>query len=488
MRNAWTFAALLAVLAPTASTLAQSIDGYNPLPNGSPTTLAIQADGRTLIGGVFQMVGSTPTSGLARLNADGSVDTSFTTAPINGEVKAVAVQPDGKILIGGGFTAIGASAYHSLARLNANGSLDTGFVDPNLNDNVWSIAIQPDGRVLVAGDFTAAGASSRGHLARFTSSGALDGSFPDPQICSTRASSVALQSNGAIVVAGYFAQIGNCSGSTYNFYLARFSPNGVLDTTFPASTPTAFITSMSVGPDDSIYVNDAYPTSDSSSTRPVSKLSANGSLVAGYGDLDQDCCVDSFVLQPNGKVLIGGTFQTLGGQPRHALARLNANGTLDSGFADLHFSLDSTHPNGYVYGLAAQADGNTIAIGNFTLANGQSRQNMARVVGGDAVSSKLTGQASGSSVIMTWTRAGGGPELAQAPTLRYSSNGVNYSAVGTMTRIANGWQYTAPYNVNGTPFYLKASGYTSGGAGNGSPGRIDSPVYVSDRIFANGFE
>lgn len=488
MRYNRTVVFLLALLAPTVSALAQTIDGYNPLPNGSPTTLAIQADGRAIIGGVFQTVGSTPVSGLARLNVDGSVDASFATAAINGEVKSVAMQPDGKILIGGDFTAISASAYHSLARLNANGTLDAGFVDPNLNDTVWSIAIQPDGKVLVAGDFTASGASSRGHLARFTSSGALDGTFPDPQICSTRASSVALQSNGAIVVAGYFAHIGNCSGSTYYDYLARFSPSGVLDTAFPASTPAAFITSMSIGPDDSIYVNDAYPTSDSSSTRPVAKLTANGSLVSGYGNVDQDGSVDSFVLQPNGKVVFGGTFQNVGGQARHALARLNADGTLDTTFGDLHFSLDATHPNGYIYGLAAQTDGNTIAIGNFTLTNGQSRQYMARVVTGDAVSNKLTGQASGGNVIMTWTRTGDGPELAQAPTLLHSSNGVNYSAVGTMTRIASGWKYTAPYNVAGAPFYLKASGYTSGGAGNGSPGRIDSPVYVSDRIFADGFE
>ena len=70
----------------------------------------------------------------------------------------------------------------------------------------------------------------------------------------------------------------------------------------------------------------------------------------------------------------------------------------------------------------------------------------------------------------------------------YSSNGVNYTSVGPMTRIASGWQATANYNVNGMPFYLKAVGIVSNGTSNGSSGRIASPIYFSDQIFADGFE
>jgi len=111
------------------------------------------------------------------------------------------------------------------------------------------------------------------------------------------------------------------------------------------------------------------------------------------------------------------------------------------------------------------------------------------VLSGDAGVSTLTAQASGSNVVVTWARSGGGAELAQAPTLLHSSDGINYNTVvGTMTRIANGWQMTAPYAFVGPTFYLKASGYVSGGSGNGSLGRVDSPVYSNDRIFANGFE
>ena len=139
-------------------------------------------------------------------------------------------------------------------------------------------------------------------------------------------------------------------------------------------------------------------------------------------------------------------------------------------------------------GVGAQANGKIIAIGNFTLASGQARQYAARVVTTDAVVSKLTGQASGANVIATWTRTGDGPELAQAPVLMHSSDGVNFTAVGPMARIANGWQVTANYNVAGTPFYLQAIAITSNGTGNGPSGGIPSPVYAIDRIVADGFE
>ncbi|MEO5558313.1 MAG: hypothetical protein ABIO49_01300, partial [Dokdonella sp.] len=168
--------------------------------------------------------------------------------------------------------------------------------------------------------------------------------------------------------------------------------------------------------------------------------------------------------------------------------RLNADGSLDSTFADPSFSLDANNPNGSIFGLAAQADGKVLAAGNFSLASGQARQFMARVVTGDPATCRFTGQPSGATVVVTWTRTGDGPELAQPPTLMHSTNGVNFTAFGPMTRISNGWQVTAPYNVHAALFYLQATGATSGGAQSGSAGRVASDIYFSDTIFKNGFE
>jgi uncharacterized delta-60 repeat protein len=470
---------------------AQSIDAFNPLPDGSAVAIAIQADGKIVIASQIQNVNNTPVSDIARLNVDGSLDNSFQGAgAVNGEIIAVAVQPDAKLLVGGSFDAIGGGAHHYLARLNANGTLDSGFADPSLDSTVWSIAVQPDGKILAAGDFTVAGSTARAHLARFNTNGTLDTSFADPQICSTRASTVALQSTGEVLVGGYFAYIGNCSGthsSPYHSYLARFSSAGVLDSAFPIDPPGSAVTAIVVGPDDALIVNGGYSV-PAGGLRLAAKLSANGTFVPAYGNLSNDGSTNSFVLQPDGKLLLAGDFQTIAAQPRHGLARLNADGTLDTGFADLHFSISNTNPNGTIFGIAAQRNGEVIAVGNFSLVNGQARQFAARVTLSDQAISRLSGSASGGSVIVTWTRSGAGSELAQPPTLLHSTDGANFAAVGTMTRVAGGWRIIAPYNIAGTPFYLRAEGYVSSGAGNGSSGRVQSPVYVSDRIFADGFE
>jgi uncharacterized delta-60 repeat protein len=461
---------------------AQSIDAFNPLPNGPPTTLAVQADDKLILAGNFLDIGTTARERIARFDADGSLDATFQDPGIDGEIKTIAVQADGKILLGGNFDAASTTPRHYLARLNADGSLDATFADPGLNDTVWAIAIQPaDGKILVTGDFTLATTTvSRRGMARFNVNGTLDAGFADPQFDPTLGfspvRSIALQADGHVLVGGYFTHVGSAS----HFYFARFSSSGGFDSTFPVSNEPQ-VAAIVVAPDGSIFVDDP-------GLGQILKYSATGVADTTYTSAVTDGVANSMVLQPNGKIVIGGTFQLVGADPHHALARLNANGSLDTTFAELHFSFDAGNPQGYIYGVAAQSDGKLAVIGNFTLANGHARQYAARVVSGDAAVSTFTGQASGSSTIVTWTRSGDGPELALPPTLLHSSDGMVFTTIGAMTRIATGWQQTVPFSFNGTPFYLQAIAATSGGAGNGSPGDVDSPVYSNDRIFANGFE
>jgi uncharacterized delta-60 repeat protein len=464
---------------------AQTIDAFNPLLQTAPTTMAIQADGKMLLGGYFLDGATSTLIGVQRLNSDGSIDTGFTQLEVSAEVKAVAVEADGKIMIGGSFVDVGGQGRHHLALLNADGSLDSDFADPNLDADVWAIALQPDGSAIAVGDFQNVGAIARSYAARFTETGALDASFADPLICCGPARAVALQADGRVLVGGYFLGV---MGNSALGSIIRFDANGQLDPAFPVDPSATTVSAIVAAPDGSIYVGSSYGTSDNVSIRPVAKLSANGTLDIAYADIYSDSGTNALALQPNGKVVFGGLFQLIDGQPRHAMARLNADGTLDTGFADLQFSFNASDPNGYVFGFATQADGKTVAIGNFTLVDGQARQFAARVVTGDTLVSRLTGQASGTSVIATWTRSGDGPELAQPPTLLYSTDGVAYTTVGQMARIANGWQATASYNVHGTPFYLKAVGMISNGTSNGSSGRVASPIYFSDQIFADGFE
>ncbi|HEX8116235.1 MAG TPA: hypothetical protein VF521_03115, partial [Pyrinomonadaceae bacterium] len=121
------------------------------------TTYAVLAvrlkpDGKVFIGGQFTDIDGVPRSHVAQLNADGSLDTSFDPGSgVDQTPLSAATQPDGKVLIGGGFTVYNGSVVKYLARLNQNGSLDTTFVSPlTAGEFVYSIRVQPDGKVVVA--------------------------------------------------------------------------------------------------------------------------------------------------------------------------------------------------------------------------------------------------------------------------------------------------------------------------------------------------
>ena len=114
--------------------------------NSDVYVVEIQNDGKVLIGGAFTHVGGANRAYTARLNADGSLDTSYSLGfGLDDLVLDIAIQPDAKILIGGAFTKVDDVARNHIARLNADGSLDTGFnPGSGTNDAVFALALQDD--------------------------------------------------------------------------------------------------------------------------------------------------------------------------------------------------------------------------------------------------------------------------------------------------------------------------------------------------------
>ena len=157
-------------------TLAEQLDPATGRPNG-----------QYLVGGLFNNVNTTPASKLARINNDGSVDTTFHPT-IDQRVTIVAAQPDGKILIGGDFTTVDGVAESHLARLNYDGSLDTTFLadvravpayDTDPNVSVFAITLLADGRMYVGGNFIMINGVTRNYLALLDADGSVDPTF-DP--------------------------------------------------------------------------------------------------------------------------------------------------------------------------------------------------------------------------------------------------------------------------------------------------------------------
>ena len=142
---------------------------FNPNANGVVESVLVQPDGKILLGGLFTTVGGTVRNYIARLNANGSLDTSFNPNVNNGAygyaVYGMSVQADGKILLVGYFTTVGGTARNRIARVNADGTLDTSF-NPNPNSDVIGVSVQADGKILLGGYFTTVGGTARNHIAR----------------------------------------------------------------------------------------------------------------------------------------------------------------------------------------------------------------------------------------------------------------------------------------------------------------------------------
>src|ERR1051326_2188479 len=138
------------------------VDGVDPNPHNAVNTIVVQPDGKIIIGGSFTSVGGLVRNRIARLNGDGNVDTTFDSGgegaggigPIF--VSSIALQSDGKVIVGGSFTMLGGQSCTNIGRLNADGSLDMSF-NPGADNWVFALAIQGDGKILAGGLFNTLG-------------------------------------------------------------------------------------------------------------------------------------------------------------------------------------------------------------------------------------------------------------------------------------------------------------------------------------------
>lgn len=346
------FAGLFLTFSHTAQ--AQTVDGFNPDANGFVRTVVVQTDGKIIIGGEFTQVAGTPRNRIARLNADGTLDTGF-DPNASGLVYKIVLQADGKILVGGEFATIGGQTRNGLARLNADGTVDSFNPNPNSFGDptyIFAIAVQTDGKILIGGFFYDVDAVSRFNLARVNADGTLDATFTaetDGQVFA-----IALQADGKILLGGYFATIG---GQPRN-RLARLNADGTLDTAFSADVDGGVLV-IALQADGKILVGGQFSTIGGQPRTTLARLNIDGTVDSF--NPGGDTGIFAIVVQPDGKILIGGDFATIiGGESRTNIARLNPDGTADS----FDPNADTT-----VFAIAPQTDGKILIGGNFTTLN-----------------------------------------------------------------------------------------------------------------------
>jgi uncharacterized delta-60 repeat protein len=344
---------------------------YNPTPNAAVLSLALQGDGKVLAGGSFTSLNpeggdSTPRSRLVRLNLNGYPDSEFDPKPDN-SVLSIAVQTDGKIVIGGTFATVQpigdtvTTIRSRIARINTDGTIDGAF-NPNANAAVNALLLLNDGSLVIGGSFTSlrpnsdTASSGRTYLARVLTDGSLDPAFlPTPN---GAVQALASQPDGKIVAGGYFTQIrSNTSSVVVNRnHLARLNADGSVDTTLDPSA-NGRILAHAVQPDGKVIVGGYFTIFGGLTRNYVARLNADGTVDPGFAPLVNDL-VSTVVVQSDGKIVIGGAFTNISGVTRRYVARLNADGTLDTGY--------NPAPNAQVTALALQGDGKVVIGGSFT--------------------------------------------------------------------------------------------------------------------------
>ncbi|HEX9961330.1 MAG TPA: FG-GAP-like repeat-containing protein, partial [Pyrinomonadaceae bacterium] len=353
--------------------------------NATILAVALQPDGKIIIGGAFNTVGSVNRSRIARLNADGSLDTTFNPGTgADNLVYAVAVQPDGKILVAGNFYGVNSTGNYCIARLNQDGSVDTSFVSalpypmatsgtPFPPSIVYSLALQADGKIVIGG-FMIKGYNGSvpvvAMVARLNPNGTFDTSF-NPGTISSNLLKVAVQPDGKILIAGFFSTVGGVSRR----YIARLNADGSLDESFNTGTgPNLPVYSMFLKPDGKILVGGNFSTINGVNRARVAQLNADGSLDDAFvpsAGLPIGT-VFSVVSAPNGKILAGGSLGAVFNFNNDSIKFFNPDGSLD---ASARFNTTAV---GGVRAVAEQPDGKIIIGGNFTRVGGIPRNNLAR--------------------------------------------------------------------------------------------------------------
>lgn len=452
-----TFGAATSAVASLVVNMAQPDPGFDPGANGPVHSFALQPDGRIIVGGEFTELAGQNRARLGRLLADGTIDPSFSPAIAGlGDtvINCVALLPDGKILIGGYFDQVDNCSRTNIARLNPDGTCDTTF-DLAANKPVNCFALQPDGKIIVGGWFDEFGGVTRSNLARLNPDGTLDPGFA-PTIAGDESAtvySVAVQPDGKIIVAGQF---GSVNGQDYA-NIARLNPDGSTDESFAtvAINEYAFVQCMVVQPDGKIVLAGCFSSLWNEIRESIGRLNPDGTLDTNFNP-GTECIVDALALQTDGKILVAGSFTRLCGTARSCIGRIYSDGTLDPSFIPEVGVLYST-----VHALAMQQDGNVLAGGRFNTLGGANRTNLARLLNTQAATRNL----SFVGTTLRWTRGNTSPEVTWA-VFEYSTNGTDWISLGTPARTANGWEI-AGVQIR-TCGAVRARGCTVGGRFNGS--------------------
>lgn len=371
--------------------------------------MALQPDGKIVVGGYAVNVSGNKDFALVRYNYDGSLDTTFNgtgkvVTDFNGtsdRVWGIALQSDGKIVAAGETVSAVFPGTNdiALARYNTNGTLDTTFnltgkvtTDHGGGANNAAYAVAISGTNIIVAGYEAVSGNNDFMVARYTSGGLLDTTFGTLGVTTLGfsgfndvARAVAIDGSSRIVVGGYAS-----NGSDDDFAIARFTSGGVLDTSFvagagkaainifsPASADQAFGIAINPVTQSIVLAGSAYNNGTGNKDFALVRYFPTGALDGSFGsggvvttDFGNSADVANSVYVRNDGVTVAGGFSRFStSSDDFALARYVQNGGPDTTFdGDGKLALRISNADERAYAVAPEFDGKIVAAGFATAA------------------------------------------------------------------------------------------------------------------------
>lgn len=297
--------------------------------------IAPNADGTCFIGGAFDLYDKYAYKWFAKLNQDGTLDTTFDTGTgFNGIIRFIQIQLDGKLLVGGDFTSYNGTTANHMIRLLPNGTIDplytvgSGPATYTLN-TYKDVKLLPDNKLIVAGVFSSFSGIGYANLVRLFTNGTVDLGFVPPSIGSIYG--VESQPDNKVIVFGGFSTVGGISKKG----ICRLNTNGSLDLSFNTGTGGSVVYDCALTAEGKLIIVGTFTTFNGVAVNHIARLHADGSLDTSFHiGTGASSTIDCVNVLADGKIQISGYFTSYDGFPVGRFAILNPDGSLSLPFAE----------------------------------------------------------------------------------------------------------------------------------------------------------
>ena len=425
------FLALVQVLVTLQASTPASLDPTFSPPvierNGAINAMAVQGDGRIVIGGRFSFINGIGRTNLARLNADGSLDSSFRLGSVSNrvgefwQVGGLALDLNGRIIMGikgqsGGanLRGPGVSVVRPLVRLSTDGAIDPGFQTDALGisglfPSIFAVAVLPNGNIVFArelsgvthfnpnsfqgfynilrsssiyvirrdgdgtllfGGYMGTPVGGRGTVVRYGSDGTADARFKPPVITGTSlpiVQGMVLDAEGRILIGGAFTAIDGVSRGN----IARLNRDGSRDDSFSVDGANGPVSAIEMQNDDRIVVGGKFSRFNGLNVTNIVRLFPDGSIDPTFrATVNQS--VSSLLLTPSSELYVGGEISAVNSRTRTSIAKYSlVNEDFLESFSPRILSQSSVSP------MSLFQDHRIVIAGDFSFVDGLPRGGVA---------------------------------------------------------------------------------------------------------------